>query len=968
MAPTTLDLLMWGTLLSVCSGSISSARHDVPSCRPAATRHKFTDHLMIQLAYSRVENDMIGTSAALPDVCGCEPGTGWSSTSGRCSPTSSTDAREAATCRARVESTAPDDCGCKSGDGWSSSRNRCSSSSVTDANEAAQCKARSALEGSSCTPENEDPYSPVWMPKWQGAGRSEDDACCAGLLKKLEGRIWYCRRSNEYVQQPQARVPALATSPGLCRVYDHCTVPVGETWVLNASMHVKTLTIEGTLQWDTSKDGLELRAGYVLVKSGGILEVGTKESPMIRTATIHITKSAHTHPEMGNRFLGGVGNSIIRIHGRKLERTWTLLSQTAPEGATKLYLKHDPVAMGWKAGDRIGLATTSRGQSTVHRIKKVEPSVLVLERGIPHEYWGGFRTVEGRQFEMAAEIVNLERSVLITGDHDDFFQSKQGLHTKHGGRGGLFDVRYTRVEWCGQRDVLGRYCLHFHMMGHCPACAFQGNAVVESQQVGITVHGTHDSSVDQNILWDTRGAGIYIEGGNEMNNTLSENVAICSEAKVCAVNWQRKGNQFAGIYMIGMTNHVLHNHVAGWEHGIWTPGANRQQGQGAAHGKVCPMHTPFGRFKGNVVHDCNRFGLYLDNQYPRNLKRDEDGMVTDMASCQEFTSDGRDNGLVPANVVEDEFDWHNLFVGQYSLGDVGLVRYTSINNHHPIYWKDSKNFADGKTHHIRDSLFLNDPTDRYGVLQFLGPSGPFTFTITNTTFAGSPVGCGAICAGQHCGRVGAGGPCNAQYLLEKVDLSGVGKGGRRVKFGINSFDPGFVLPVFLSNDDSLGGYKSLVSQHLNGFGQVPGCQKTDRSWDNAYGCTKSVRRFNIWTRDVGSIRVSGPGYDVPANYNKPVHGLNAGYVPYEPRHGGYGMPVIAGEQYSIQGDVPNDAVLEFSDKQVAKRFDEAEEVQVRAFHKTCRLSAMDDRPFIGAKGIKPPRGQTMPTAGCTKAR
>merc|ERR1712107_367394 len=99
-------------------------------------------------------------------------------------------------------------------------------------------------------------------------------------------------------------------------------------------------------------------------------------------------------------------------------------------------------------------------------------------------------------------------------------------------------------------------------------------------------------------------------------------------------------------------------------------------------------------------------------------------MVTDMASCREFTSDGRDNGLVPANVVEDEFDWHNLFVGQYSMGDIGLVRYTSINNHHPIYWKDSKNFADGKTHHVRDSLFLNDPTDRYGVLQFLGPSGP----------------------------------------------------------------------------------------------------------------------------------------------------------------------------------------------------------------------------------------------------
>merc|ERR1711862_569386 len=209
---------------------------------------------------------------------------------------------------------------------------------------------------------------------------------------------------------------------------------------------------------------------------------------------------------------------------------------------------------------------------------------------------------------------------------------------------------------------------------------------------------------------------------------------------------------------------------------------------------------------------------------------------------------------------------------------------------------------------------------------------------------------------------------NAQYLLEKVDLSGVGRGGRRVKFGVNSFDPGFVLPVFLSNDDSLGGYKSLVSQHLNGFGRVPGCQKVDeRIWDHGYGCTKSVRRLNIWTRDVGSIRIAGPGYDAPANWNRPVKGLNAGYVPYEPMHGGYGMPVIAGERYSIQSDIPNDAVLEFSDQRAAKCFKETEEVQVRVFHKTCMLNALDDRPFVGAEGIDPPQGQSMLTAGCAKA-
>jgi hypothetical protein len=53
--------------------------------------------------------------------------------------------------------------------------------------------------------------------------------------------------------------------------------------------------------------------------------------------------------------------------------------------------------------------------------------------------------------------------------------------------------------------------------------------------------------------------------------------------------------------------------------------------------------------RGNVFHDCNRFGTYLDFQYARNLETDSDGYVIKnaygaMESCNEFTNDGK--GLV----------------------------------------------------------------------------------------------------------------------------------------------------------------------------------------------------------------------------------------------------------------------------------------------------------------------------------
>ena len=73
----------------------------------------------------------------------------------------------------------------------------------------------------------------------------------------------------------------------------------------------------------------------------------------------------------------------------------------------------------------------------------------------------------------------------------------------------------------------GKYCLHFHKLRSCPDCQFADNAIEQSHQRGIIVHGTHLSTVSNNVLWDVRGAGIYIEDGNEMFNHIKYNVVVC---------------------------------------------------------------------------------------------------------------------------------------------------------------------------------------------------------------------------------------------------------------------------------------------------------------------------------------------------------------------------------------------------------------------------------------------------------
>ena len=116
--------------------------------------------------------------------------------------------------------------------------------------------------------------------------------------------------------------------------------------------------------------------------------------------------------------------------------------------------------------------------------------------------------------------------------YKNHFQYRNGFHfgTFHADESNdsIFNVRYTRVQNCGQNNVMGRYCFHFHLKKKCPSCTVVGNAVVNSIQGAIVVHGTHQSEVRENTLWDSVSVGLYTEDGNEMNNTFIENVMICS--------------------------------------------------------------------------------------------------------------------------------------------------------------------------------------------------------------------------------------------------------------------------------------------------------------------------------------------------------------------------------------------------------------------------------------------------------
>jgi hypothetical protein len=727
----------------------------------------------------------------------------------------------------------------------------------------------------------------------------------------------------------------------------HCVIPDGTCVTFDESADLESLRIFGRLIWAENLTGLELKAGAIFVDNCGLFQIGTIEKPMANEATIYIKNNLPNGPGFGpgKRFLasgkdkdphGQAGQ--IEIHGVAKKNTWTLLTRTVREGQNTIDVEHD--VSDWNIGDEIVVAYTSfynqnsdKGRSQTRFIKSIDGQRITVDR--PFE----IAQLGRKDVRIQAEVMNMSRNIVITGDD---FEADHGLHTRCNG---YCRITYTKVEKCGQRGNLGKYCLHFHHAHDCPACLFQGNAVINSKQRGVVIHGTHRSRVRSNVLHHVLGAGIYVEDGNEMQNAIVANVNVCAQRR-----YMRHGQWIGGcrqpgtdnnisddVHQSGMwslspTNDYIGNRMVGHQNGFFLTTSAFAHGKGASAGKVCTRHSPLGIFRGNVNHSGERFGFYLDAQWPRRVKRSiaSNGHVEDMAeclagrpcSCDPYLPDGTDNGAYGA--VEDHLDFFNIFVGQYELGDVQYRRQFSVNNHHGMYWKQTKNFHEKPTHaHIIDSTFMWAYDDELrdiggvayeGLVAIAGPGGVGAFRIENTKFVGRFQQ--AIAANQHCGQCtdhgvgncrsnGTGALCTPEYNLVNVKFDNPGN-GKKIRFGFSEGRP--QLPIFTSPDNSLGGMKSMANEAQQHLLHLPECSKSDDDkYHDPIQCSIGVRRLQVWAKDQGTLNLRGP--------NGGFHHMTYMYGAYGAS--GYGADVAVGKEYTIELPDPRRAVLEFSDPMFA---------------------------------------------------
>jgi hypothetical protein len=652
------------------------------------------------------------------------------------------------------------------------------------------------------------------------------------------------------------------------------------------------------------------------------------------------------------------GKATVEIHGAALRNPWTLLTANANAGTSQLTVEHD--ISDWKSGDKVTIAA----QGNKHRntetfgIQSINGNTITLDGQLQAPRLGR------KDKFLQAEVMNMSRNILVTGD--GFNSADHGIHM-------IFNsyarISGTRVEKCGQKNIKGRYCMHFHQVRDCPECLFYGNVADDGSQRGFVVHGTHQAQVRDNIVHKVKGAGIYVEDGNELYNTFAYNVNICHEKDGCILrgatdNGRADEGEQSGFWLQSSTNHLIYNRVANHKHGIFFDGALSGKGRGMASGKVCNTHDEYGIVKGNVNHSNNLFGMYYHTAWPRKVRRSiaSNGYVEDMdecnanrwCSCDALKPDGTDNGA--SATIEDTLDYSNNWSGGYSYGDIQYKGFHAINNLHGIYWKITKPFADGRIGHVIDSKFETTSGHEsdvlgggYAVVHILQPGGLGAFQVRNTEFTGNAGQ--DIAAAHHC-EVGGhtGALCTPEIDLKDITWDNDWK----ISFGFTSTRYAKTLPIFTSSDASLGTnwpVTSLASEDQTHLLGLNGCSKTtDKHYDDGIICNKALRRLQVWSQDQGNMSISPKSYSAGATTMEYMKGGGNARV-------GYGAVVASGETYRLKlnqirpkkngKEIP--VVLEFSDIMYQNESITLE-IEYNGRVETCVLSSQDPRNWLNYNG------------------
>ncbi len=523
----------------------------------------------------------------------------------------------------------------------------------------------------------------------------------------------------------QARWSDAATWPDrrVPRAGDKVTIAAGKDVVLDVSPPaLGSLTIDGKLSFANNRD-LELTTEWIMLH--GELEIGTEARPHTRKATITLTNTVPDEEPMkgmGDRGIM-ISGGTLNLHGDR-KHTWTKLTQTAAAGSTSIQVVD---ASGWRAGDEIVLASTDFDPRQAERrtIAAIKGNTITLDKKLDYMHFGKITF----EVDQRGEVGLLTRNIKLQAS-TDAEQSFQGGHVMAMGASKMFveGVEFNRM---GQNLTLARYPIHWHLVGDAKGQYIRNAGIHDTFNRCVTVHGTNNLQVENNVTYNNVGHCFFLEDGIETGNQFVRNLAIqtkCHTSKPCdptnlapfgataGTNFNTTGqdskdvlipsdNTVSTFWITNPDNIYRDNVAAGSDAtGFWFAFPEHPTGafEGTDISKATwPRRTKFREFKGNVAH--SNFDGFMGDRAPR-----ADGHFA-VGGYISLVNPADANSAQVESVVEDFTSYKNRNSGIWARGELHLYKNLKMADNGIGFTHASGNTGRSLyTSRVVDSLFVGE--------------------------------------------------------------------------------------------------------------------------------------------------------------------------------------------------------------------------------------------------------------------
>ncbi len=415
------------------------------------------------------------------------------------------------------------------------------------------------------------------------------DFCSQPTVTSVAGGAWSAPATWSTGKVP-AREDRVAIAAGHDVVYD-----------VVSDAKLTCVEVRGRLRFRADAN-TRMKTANLMVTDEGYLEVGSAAAPVAPNVSAEIIiTDQKIDRKLDPAELGAGIESLGRItmHGAMKSPTFVRLAQEPLAGQTKLTLEQS--VKGWKAGDRIVIPDTrqlregERGSNYKAQDEKIEiasiaENQVTLSTPLKYDHKGA-RNAEDK-LEFLPHIGNVSRNVIVRSENPAgtrghmIFMSRSDIDLRFVevldmGRTKMGVLDNTEFDNQGQVkrlgvNQIGRYAIHFHHYfgpKQTPAGGYQftliGNAVDGAPKWGVTVHNSHYGLVQDNVVYNTHGAGIVTEDGTESYNVFDHNFAMRSEGSGdfaprsgYSGTGPDPGGEGGGFWFRGPNNYIRNNVAA----------------------------------------------------------------------------------------------------------------------------------------------------------------------------------------------------------------------------------------------------------------------------------------------------------------------------------------------------------------------------------------------------------------------